>query len=54
MSLDPRQWPRHLRAVTDRAAGQFGHPGMPMGMADVAAVLWSDYLKFDPVVLKMV
>ena len=25
-----------------------GHPGMPMGMADVAAVLWSQYLKFDP------
>ena len=25
-----------------------GHPGMPMGMADVAAVLFSRYLKFDP------
>ena len=25
-----------------------GHPGLPMGMADVAAVLWSHYLKFDP------
>jgi transketolase len=25
-----------------------GHPGMPMGMADVAAVLWSKYLKHDP------
>jgi transketolase len=25
-----------------------GHPGMPMGMADVATVLWNDYLKFDP------
>ncbi|MEZ4644575.1 MAG: transketolase [Chloroflexota bacterium] len=25
-----------------------GHPGMPMGMADVAAVLWAKYLKFDP------
>ena len=24
-----------------------GHPGMPMGMADVAAVLFSQYLKFD-------
>ncbi|MDP8917146.1 MAG: transketolase, partial [Pseudomonadota bacterium] len=24
-----------------------GHPGMPMGMADVAAVLWSRFLKFD-------
>ncbi len=25
-----------------------GHPGMPMGMADVATVLWSEYLKHDP------
>jgi transketolase len=24
-----------------------GHPGMPMGMADVAAVLFSEFLKFD-------
>jgi transketolase len=24
-----------------------GHPGMPMGMADVATVLWSRFLKFD-------
>ena len=25
-----------------------GHPGMPMGMADVATVLFTKYLKFDP------
>ncbi|WP_421782464.1 transketolase [Kiloniella litopenaei] len=25
-----------------------GHPGMPMGMADVATVLYSRFLKFDP------
>jgi len=24
-----------------------GHPGMPMGMADVATVLWTKFLKFD-------
>src|SRR5271165_2377046 len=24
-----------------------GHPGMPMGMADVATVLFSKFLKFD-------
>jgi transketolase len=24
-----------------------GHPGMPMGMADVATVLWSRFLKYD-------
>ncbi len=25
-----------------------GHPGMPMGMADVAATLWLNHLKHDP------
>lgn len=25
-----------------------GHPGMPMGMADVATVLFRRFLKFDP------
>ena len=25
-----------------------GHPGMPMGMADVAEVLWNDYLVHNP------
>ena len=25
-----------------------GHPGMPMGMADVCAVLYRDFLKFNP------
>jgi transketolase len=25
-----------------------GHPGMPMGMADIAQVLWSDFLKHNP------
>ncbi|HBF29433.1 transketolase [Rhizobium sp.] len=25
-----------------------GHPGMPMGMADVATVLFTQFLKFDP------
>ncbi|MBB3910404.1 transketolase [Sphingomonas desiccabilis] len=28
-------------------AANSGHPGMPMGMADVATVLWTRYLKFD-------
>ncbi len=27
---------------------QSGHPGMPMGMADVATVLYSGFLKFNP------
>ncbi|CRX69485.1 tktA [Stenotrophomonas maltophilia] len=25
-----------------------GHPGMPMGMADIAEVLWNDYLRHNP------
>ena len=25
-----------------------GHPGMPMGMADIATVLFKHFLKFDP------
>ena len=25
-----------------------GHPGMPMGMADAASVLWLDYLRYAP------
>ncbi len=29
-------------------AAQSGHPGMPMGMADVATVLFRDFLNFDP------
>ena len=29
-------------------AANSGHPGMPMGMADVATLLYARYLKFDP------
>ena len=25
-----------------------GHPGMPMGMADIAQVLWGDFLRYNP------
>lgn len=25
-----------------------GHPGMPMGMADIAEVLWHDFLRHNP------
>jgi transketolase len=28
-------------------AANSGHPGMPMGMADVATVLWSKFMKYD-------
>ena len=29
-------------------AANSGHPGAPMGMADMATVLWSRFLKYDP------
>jgi transketolase len=39
-----------IRALSMDAVQQAnsGHPGMPMGMADVATVLWSKHMKFDP------
>jgi len=39
-----------IRALAMDAVEQAksGHPGMPMGMADVATVLFRDFLKFDP------
>ena len=39
-----------IRALSMDAvqAANSGHPGMPMGMADVATVLFSQFLKFDP------
>jgi transketolase len=38
-----------IRALTIDAveAAKSGHPGMPMGMADAASVLWTKFLKFD-------
>ncbi len=39
-----------IRALTIDAIEKSGsgHPGMPLGMADVATVLFSKFLKFDP------
>jgi transketolase len=39
-----------IRALAMDAVQQAdsGHPGMPMGMADVATILFSRFLKFDP------
>ena len=39
-----------IRALSMDAvqAANSGHPGMPMGMADVATVLFGQFLKFDP------
>lgn len=39
-----------IRALSMDAVQQAnsGHPGAPMGMADIAEVLWNDYLKHNP------
>ncbi len=39
-----------IRALSMDAVQQAnsGHPGMPMGMADIAEVLWRDNLKHSP------
>ncbi|KGJ05061.1 transketolase [Paracoccus sphaerophysae] len=48
---DPDHWSlaSAIRALSMDAveAANSGHPGMPMGMADVATVLWGKHLKFD-------
>ena len=50
MTVTPQQLANAIRALTMDAvqAANSGHPGMPMGMADVATVLFRDFLKYDP------
>ena len=45
-----RELSNALRALSMDAVQQAnsGHPGMPMGMADIAEVLWNDFLKHNP------
>jgi len=45
-----RQLANALRFLAADAveAAQSGHPGMPLGMADIAQVLWGDYLRHNP------
>ena len=50
-NADPkRRMANAIRALAMDAVEQAksGHPGMPMGMADVATVLFTQFLKFDP------
>jgi transketolase len=46
----PKDLANAIRALTIDAIEKSGsgHPGMPLGMADVATVLFSKFLKFDP------
>ncbi|URW76551.1 transketolase [Sphingomonas donggukensis] len=50
MAASDAQLANAIRALSMDAveAANSGHPGMPMGMADVATVLFTKYLKYDP------
>src|SRR4028118_1453938 len=50
MNADPRLLANAIRALAMDAvqAANSGHPGMPMGMADAATILWTEYLNHDP------
>ena len=50
MPIDTRTLANAIRALSMDAvqAANSGHPGLPMGMADAATILWTEYLKHDP------
>ncbi len=49
MTADRKQLANAIRALAMDGvqAANSGHPGMPMGMADVATILFTQFLKFD-------
>ncbi len=51
-AADPRRFAManaiRVLAMDAVERAQSGHPGMPMGMADIAAVLFDGHLKYDP------
>lgn len=52
-TIDPRLDEQAVKTIKFLAAdavekADSGHPGMPMGAADMAYVLWSRFLRFDP------
>src|SRR5690606_27266969 len=49
-SVTQRDMANAIRALSMDAVekAKSGHPGMPMGMADVATVLFTQCLKYDP------
>ena len=49
-AVDRRSKANAIRALSMDAVqkAKSGHPGMPMGMADISEVLWCDYLKHNP------
>jgi transketolase len=50
MSSDRTELANAIRALSMDAVqkANSGHPGAPMGMADIAEVLWNDYLQHNP------
>ena len=48
--ISRRELANAIRALSMDAveAAKSGHPGMPMGMADIAEVLWNDFLSHNP------
>ena len=48
--LSRRELANAIRALSMDAVqrANSGHPGAPMGMADIAEVLWNDFLKHNP------
>ena len=49
-STNRQQLANAIRVLSADAVQQAnsGHPGAPMGMADIAEVLWNDFLKHNP------
>ena len=49
MTIEHKDLANAIRALAMDAvqAANSGHPGMPMGMADVATVLFTRFLKYD-------
>lgn len=50
MSVEHKDMANAIRALSMDAVEQAksGHVGLPLGMADVATILWTHYLKHDP------
>nr|WP_264753523.1 transketolase [Perlucidibaca aquatica] len=50
MPLNQRHYANAIRALAMDAVqkANSGHPGAPMGMADIAEVLWRQFMRFNP------